>query len=68
MLALLAEGSLQREILFHRCGAHGSGYRPLGALVKLGYVETSVTGTHMTGSQPTMRCRITDAGRSALAA
>jgi hypothetical protein len=67
MLALLAEGSLQREILFHRSGSHGSGYRPLGALVRLGYVETSVTGTYMTGSDPTTRCRITDAGRAALA-
>lgn len=66
MLALLADGSLQREILFHRSGAHGSGYRPLGALVQLGYVETSTTGTYMTGTEPTTRCRITEAGRAAL--
>ena len=66
MLAALQAGSRQKEILFMETGSHASGYAPLRALVRAGLVETSVSGSYLTGSDPVMWCAITPAGRAAL--
>lgn len=64
MLTVLADhGGLNRELLFHMSGSHNSGYRALCALVRNGYVKTTVSGSYMNGSDPVTRCTITQKGR-----
>jgi len=62
MLNALADGvSVERLALFHKCKAHSSGYRVLGALTKARFVDLFF------GSNVCF-CRITKAGRAILAA
>lgn len=66
MLRTLAEnpGSMQRELLFHHCGAHASGHRTLEKLAALGLVTTTVSGSYLSGSDPVTRAHITVDGKS----
>lgn len=62
LISLSAVGSTSRELLFHMTKSRNSGYRTLCALVRNGYVKTSVSGSYMNGSDPVTRCTITKKG------
>ena len=64
MLAVLADGTMHRDMILHRSGSFGSGLRVLIALHDAGLIEQPQGAAWRDGP----KYRLTDAGRALLTA